>query len=448
MTTILQFGEGNFNRSFIEYLIQIRKDKFGEEDRVALVTPIDNPRWEMFKDAGYRYSTCVCGMVGGQKINEYTEINIVDDCINPFREYDRYVKAYMSLDLKAIISNTTEAGIAFNADDKFDDSMNCTFPAKMTKLLYARYKAYGEKGKLLILPLELIENNATTLKAYILKYADIWGLEDGFKKFVETTTFYNTLVDKIVPGFPKGDTERHFKALGHEDNLMTVGEAFLLWVIQGDADVCSKLAFTKDPRVKFVKDLKAYRERKVKILNGMHTALAPISLLAGIEIVRDAINDKTLRPYALALSEKEIMPTIDMDEAELFEFRDGILERFGNPFIDHYFRSIILNSVSKWKTRLLPSFLGAKEKGIEPHHMTFALAALFCLYDSDFAISDSPDVVEFFAVKEDAKTKFKKFLSNKAWWGMDLTDTGIFDEGYSYVESIKAGKIIDAIKAL
>jgi len=445
MATVLQFGEGNFIRSFIDYLIQIRQDKCGDGESVVLVTPIDNPYWENFRKQDCHYHTCVCGKVDGKAIKEYTYVTVVKDCVNPYREYDRYEAAYLDPDLKVIISNTTEAGIAFNPADKFEDLG--TFPAKITKILYARFKKYGEAGRVELLPLELIEKNGETLKSYVLKYAALWGLEKAFVEFVEKIKVYNTLVDKIVPGFPRGHEAEHFAAIGEEDGLLTVGEAFLSLVIEGDASLADKLPFLKDPRVKFTDNVKPYRERKVKILNGLHTALAPISMLCGVGIVRDAINDKDLFAYASALADDEIIPTIQMDKQDLLRFKNDVLERFSNPYIDHLFSSIILNSVSKWKTRLLPSFLACKGSR---KHMLFALAALFCLYDSkDFQINDGDDVKAFFAQDLPTEKKYEAFLRNTAFWGMDLEkEEGFYTASLDYLRAIKAGKVRETLKSL
>ena len=446
MATVLQFGEGNFIRSFIDYLIQLRQDKYGDGESVVLVTPIDNPYWENFRKQDCKYHTCVCGKVDGKAVKEYTYVTVVKDCVNPYREYDRYEAACMDPDLKVIISNTTEAGIAFNAADKFEDLG--TFPAKITKILYARYKKYGEAGRVELLPLELIEKNGETLKAYILKYAELWGLEKDFVEFVQKIKVYNSLVDKIVPGYPRGHEAEHFAAIGEEDHLLTVGEAFLSLVIEGDPALKTLLPFLDEPRVKFTDDVRPYRERKVKILNGLHTALAPISMLCGVGIVRDAINDKDLFAYADALANDEIIPTIKMDKAALLQFKSDVLERFSNPYIDHLFSSIILNSVSKWKTRLLPSFL-AREKD-HRKHMLFALAALFCLYDSkDFSINDGDDVKAFFAQDLPTEEKYLAFIKNKSFWGMDLEETEkVFTDSVEYLRLIKAGKIRETLKTL
>ncbi len=446
MATVLQFGEGNFIRSFIDYLIQLRQDKYGDGESVVLVTPIDNPYWENFRKQDCKYHTCVCGKVDGKAVKEYTYVTVVKDCVNPYREYDRYEAACMDPDLKVIISNTTEAGIAFNAADKFEDLG--TFPAKITKILYARYKKYGEAGRVELLPLELIEKNGETLKAYILKYAELWGLEKDFVEFVQKIKVYNSLVDKIVPGYPRGHEAEHFAAIGEEDHLLTVGEAFLSLVIEGDPALKTLLPFLDEPRVKFTDDVRPYRERKVKILNGLHTALAPISMLCGVGIVRDAINDKDLFAYADALANDEIIPTIKMDKAALLQFKSDVLERFSNPYIDHLFSSIILNSVSKWKTRLLPSFL-AREKD-HRNHMLFALAALFCLYDSkDFSINDGDDVKAFFAQDLPTEEKYLAFIKNKSFWGMDLEETEkVFTDSVEYLRLIKAGKIRETLKTL
>ncbi|MBQ7712379.1 MAG: tagaturonate reductase [Clostridia bacterium] len=446
MATVLQFGEGNFIRSFIDYLIQLRQDKYGDGESVVLVTPIDNPYWENFRKQDCNYHTCVCGKVDGKAVREYTYVTVVKDCVNPYREYDRYVEAYMDPELKVIISNTTEAGIAFNAADKYEDLG--TFPAKITKILYERYKKYGEAGRVELLPLELIEKNGETLKAYVLKYAKMWGLGADFIEFAEKIAVYNSLVDKIVPGFPRGHEAEHFERIGGEDKLLTVGEAFLSLVIEGDDALKEKLPFLKDPRVKFTDDVRPYRERKVKILNGLHTALAPISMLAGVGIVRDAVLDPDLSVYAEALANEEIIPTIKMDKALLNQFKSDVLERFSNPYIDHLFSSIILNSVAKWKTRLLPSFL-ACDKG-NRKYMLYALAALFCLYDSaDFTINDGDDVKAFFAKELPTEQKYEAFIRNESFWGMDLEATeGVYTASVDYVRAIKAGKVRETLKAL
>ncbi len=278
----------------------------------------------------------------------------------------------------------------------------------------------------------MIENNAITLKNYILKYAELWNLEEGFTTWVQNSNyFHNTLVDRIVPGYPREEKDEYEAKIDYEDHLMVVCEEFLLWVIEGDEKLKAKIPFNKiDDQVLIVNDITPYRTRKVRILNGAHTAMLAFSILYGKETVKETIDDEFAGKYISDTVYKEIIPTLDLPKEELTAFSEEVFDRFRNPFLKHLLSSIALNSVSKFKVRVLPSFLKYVEiKNELPTNLTFAIAALIRFYQGEFngrslPLSDDTSVLERF--KEIWSTNnlqevAKNTLSEVSFWDTDLT---------------------------
>src|SRR6187551_3274411 len=353
---VLQFGEGNFLRAFADWIIDTLNEKTDFNGAVQVVQPIKNGMGKLVNDQDGLYHVVLNGIQNGKSFQQTRLISSVVDVVNPFENLPQYLQCAKNPHLKFIISNTTEAGIIFNANDTNPKSLPETFPGKLTMLLHYRYEFYNgasDKG-LILLPCELIEKNGENLKNAILQYIKHWKLSDGFKTWIEQhNIFCNTLVDRIVPGFPKDTIQEIHQATGYEDNLVVMAEPFHLWVIEAPDSV--KQAFPTEQaglQVKFVSDLTPYRTRKVRILNGAHTALVPVAYLRGLRTVREAVEDKYAGDFVRKAIFGEIIPTLDLSKEELTQFANDVMERFQNPYIRHELMSIALNSISKFKVRV------------------------------------------------------------------------------------------------
>ncbi|MCB0587775.1 MAG: tagaturonate reductase, partial [Phaeodactylibacter sp.] len=308
-------------------------------------------------------------------------------------------------ELRFIISNTTEAGIAFDNTDKLESHPPDSFPGKLAAFLYHRYRHFDgatDKG-CIIIPCELIDRNGDKLKEILFQYASLWGIEEGFEKWLEDScTFCNTLVDRIVPGYPKDRIGEIWRELGYKDQLVCEGEQFHLWVIEAPESVHREFPAEKAGlNVLFTDNMEPYRTRKVRILNGAHTSMVPVSYLYGIETVRETVEHPVLGPFVREIVSEEIIPTLDLPLAELEQFANDVLDRFRNPFVRHYLISIALNSVSKFKTRVLPSLLEyVNRKGALPKRIVFSLAALIRFYKGEangkaIPLQDDDWVIDF-----------------------------------------------------
>ena len=341
--------------------------------------------------------------------------------------------------MRFVFSNTTEAGIAFNANDKLTDAPQKSFPGKLTALLYHRFKFFdgaSDKG-LIIIPCELIDRNGDNLREIILTYARQWDLGSSFIGWIkEDNIFCNTLVDRIVPGYPKDKIDYLTKELGYKDNLVVEGEQFHLWVIEGPDYIKKKFPSEKAGlQVIFTDNMEPYRTRKVRILNGAHTTLVPVGYLYGIDKVRESIENKVVGKFIKDAISLEICPTLDLPESELLEFSNDVLDRFRNPYLEHELISISLNSISKFKTRVLPSLLEyVKRKDALPNRLVFSLASLIVFYrgkrnGETINLNDDQEVLSFFKnaweeatnSKESLSVLTKKVLTNQNFWDMDLT---------------------------
>jgi tagaturonate reductase len=447
---VLQFGEGNFLRAFADWIIDLMNEKAGFNGAVQIVQPIAQGMGAMVNAQEGLYHLVLNGIQQGKPVREIRLITSVTGVINPFENFQQYVSAAENPDLKFILSNTTEAGIIFSEKDNNPKTLPETFPGKLTLFLYHRYQHFkGAADKALILmPCELIEKNGEALRQAILQYSSHWKLETEFVDWIKgPTLFCNTLVDRIVPGFPKETIREIQTETGYEDNLVVTAEPFHLWVIEAP-DGVQKL-FPADKaglQVKFVKDLTPYRTRKVRILNGAHTAMVPVAYLHGLRTVREAIEDKTVGVFVKKVLEEEIIPTLDLPQKELEQFASDVMERFQNPFIRHELMAIALNSVSKYQVRVLPSVLEyIKRKGKLPEKLLHSLAALIRFYKGEWqgqaiALNDTPAVLEFFKKawsNSDTKVVVKMVLTNKDFWGMDLTAIdGLADEVEKHLRDI------------
>ncbi len=406
----IQFGEGGFLRGFADWMIQKINDKTDFEGSVVVVQPIEQGMCDVLSAQNCNYTHIIRGEEGVEK----DVIDVISRCVNPYRNYADYLALAEQPELRFIISNTTEAGIVFDERDRFTDTPALSFPAKLTQLLHRRFRL-GLDG-FVLLPCELIDRNGDNLKRCVLQYADIWALGEDFKRFVcEQNVFCNTLVDRINTGYPKGED----LSLGYEDNMVNTSEYFHLWVIETDYDLERDLPFAAAGLNVIVTPdaLEKYRTRKVRILNGAHTSMVPYAMLCGFDTVKSCMDDDKMRAYLRRCVFEEIIPTLDLPRAELVDYAENVLTRFANPYIKHYLSSIVLNSVSKFKVRVLPSLLAYKKRfGTYPQALCFALAKLIEFY----RVGTPNDVAEVTAFMQSHTTA--KILACKELWGEDLTE--------------------------
>ncbi|MBO0324098.1 tagaturonate reductase [Muricauda sp. CAU 1633] len=431
---VVQFGEGNFLRAFVDYAFQELNKKANYKGAIAVVQPIEHGLVDMLNSQDGLYTLFMNGIEKGKKIQEKELVSNIAFGINPYTDYRAYLNLAKEENLEFVISNTTEAGIVYVASDNMNSQPPSSFPAKLTVFLYERFKHFnGSSSKgLTIIPCELINYNSDKLKEIVLTYIDDWNLEKEFKEWIQTSnSFHNTLVDRIVPGYPKDEIESYNSQLEYEDKLLVTAEAFFLWVIEGDDDLRRKLPFDKtNLNVKIVDDMQPYRTRKVRILNGAHTSIFALSLMHGNKTVEDTVNDDFTGDFVQKIVFDEVIETLSMDRAELNEFASEVFDRFRNPFIKHMLASLSLNAISKFKVRVLPSileFISAKKR--IPVHLTYAFACLIRYYKGNWngetiELKDSTDIIEFFTdvwQENNYKQVAEKVLSNTEFWGEDLS---------------------------
>ena len=387
-TRVLQFGEGNFLRAFTDWMIDKMNKEIGFNAGVDVVQPLPNGLVHMLKEQDGLFHVYLKGIKNGEPVTEYSLIDCINECINPYTEFDKYQESILNPELRFVVSNTTEAGIAWDETDTLDMTPPKSFPAKVASLLYQRFKKFeGAKDKgLIFFTCELIDRNGDMLKKYVLQHAKNWNLGAEFEQWVEeSNAFCNTLVDRIVPGFPKDEIKQIQEELGFEDNLVVVGEYFHFWVIEAPEWVKSEFPAEKAGLdVKFVKDMTRYREQKVQVLNGCHTGSYAVSFLSGMETVREAFEHLEVGSFMRDLVYDEVLPALDGTENELKSFANKILERFRNPYIRHQWQSIALNAMSKWETRNLPTLLNYyNTHGMLPQKVVFSLAAMIAYFKGE-----------------------------------------------------------------
>lgn len=429
---VIQFGEGGFLRGFVDYFFHKLNEKNVWDGKVVIVQPIEKGMCDMLMEQNCAYNLYLRGIENGQIVNERTYIDVISRCVNPYRDYDEYVRLAKNPDFRYIVSNTTEAGIAFVDTDKITDRPAKSYPGKLTQLLYKRFQL-GLNG-FIILPCELIDNNADNLKECVLKYAALWELPDAFVKWInEENDFCNTLVDRIVTGYPKDEAEELWKDIGYRDNLLDTAEIFHLWVIGGHHE--DELPFNKAGyNIIWTDDVKPYKRRKVRILNGAHTSMVLGAYLYGLTTVGECLKDEVVSAYLRRCIFDEIIPTLGNNESDI-KFGRDVLERFSNPFIKHQLLSIALNSVSKFQVRVLPTILEYKEKfGEYPPALTFSLASLIAFYKTDNA-NDAEEIIEYM---KDASVR--DILLRDDYWQADLSEMIPIVEHYYSVITQKGMK--------
>jgi tagaturonate reductase len=382
---VIQFGEGNFLRAFVDWIIWKMNQKTDFNGSVVVVQPIEKGMVECLNGQDCLYHVNLQGRENGKSVNTLERIDVISRALNPYSQNAAFMALADQPEMRFVISNTTEAGIAFDPTCKLDDAPASSYPGKLVQLLYRRYQTFnGDPSKgLIIFPCELIFLNGHVLKEYIYKYIELWQLPDAFKKwFEECCGVYATLVDRIVPGFPRKEITEIQEKISYRDNLVVQAENFHLWVIEAPKEVAAEFPADKAGlHVLFVPSEEPYHKRKVTLLNGPHTVLSPVAFLSGVDIVRDACNHEVIGKYIHKVQFDELMQTLDLPLDELQKFAGDVLERFDNPFVDHQVTSIMLNSFPKYQTRDLPGLKTYLErKGELPKGLVFGLAAIITYY--------------------------------------------------------------------
>ena len=446
---VMQFGEGNFLRAFVDYWFDLANEKAGWNGKCCLVQPIANGLTKMINEQEGLYTLYLRGSEKGRKVDDKRVISSVSRCLNPYEEegFAEMMKVAVSDDLEIIVSNTTEAGIVYDPACRLEDKPCTSFPGKLTQVLYTRFKA-GKPG-IIMLACELIDNNGKELLKCVNRYIDQWGLEEEFKRYVnEDCTFCGSLVDRIVPGRIRDAAEvaaleeKH----GYADPLLDVGEVFGLWVIEGDPEKLNDaLPFRKaglEANVFVAPDMTPYKKRKVRILNGAHTGFIMGAYLAGYDIVRKCMEDETVLGFMNKMLLEEIVPVLPLDQEDCRNFAAAVQDRFNNPFVNHELMSISLNSTSKWRARCMPSFLEYIEaRGQLPVCLTMSFAAYIAFFSNEiqelndrglvcrrpagntYVCSDDRWALEFYYDhrNDSAEELVRAVMTNHQMWGLDLT---------------------------
>ncbi|CNL31661.1 tagaturonate reductase [Yersinia aldovae] len=437
---IIQFGEGNFLRAFVDWQIDLLNEHTDLNAGIVVIRPIDSDFPPSLSTQDGLYTAVIRGLnEQGEAVRESRLIRSVNREINIYHQFDEYLALARDPNIRFMFSNTTEAGIAWNEADQFSDAPPSSFPAKLTRLLFERFEHFdgaADKGWVL-LPCELIDYNGEALRELVLRYASQWQLPAAFTQWLtENNTFCSTLVDRIVTGYPRDEVTALQTELGYQDSFLDTAEYFYLFVIQGPKSLAQELRLNQlDLNIRIVDDIKPYKERKVAILNGAHTALVPVAYLAGLDTVGQTMDDAQISRFVEKTITEEIVPVLDLPEDELLSFSQAVLSRFRNPFIQHQLLSISLNGMTKFRTRILPQLLTyQQQQGKLPPRLTFALAALIAFYRGErdgqtYPLQDDAHWLERYStlwngVKHGDSTLaalVNSVLSDRDHWGQDLT---------------------------
>lgn len=444
---VLQFGEGNFLRAFAEDWVDRMNERVGFNAKAVLVQPIAQGLTDAINEQEGLYTLYLRGRQNGEQVCEKRVISCVSRCIDPYADFQALLDCAKNPELRFILSNTTEAGIVFDPESRFDQTPPDSFPAKLTRFLYERFML--SLPGFVILSCELIDDNGKELERCVREYIRRWGLPETFAAWVsDENVFCSTLVDRIVTGYPRAEADALNAENGYADRLLDTGEIFGFWVIEGPDWLKNEFpAERAGLPVLITRDHAPYKQRKVRILNGAHTALTPGAFLAGKEIVRDCMSDPVLRGFMNRAIDEEILPTLTLPEDETRGFAAAVADRFENPFIDHELLSIALNTTAKWKARLGPSLLGYTRKfGRLPKTITAAFAFYIAFYRTghtlengvltgsrdgrDYPIRDDAWVLEFFYEhrRDDARSLVSAVVRNERMWGTEFAALPGFED--------------------
>lgn len=468
---VLQFGEGNFLRGFVDYFIDVMNEKANFNSKVTLVQPISQGAFrlkDIINEQQGLYTLYLQGFQDGKEVREKRVISTVKNCLNAYEDWDTVLELAKNKDLRFITCNTTEAGIVYDPSCQLNDTPAHSYPAKLTQFLYARWKQ--NLPGFIILACELIDNNGKELEKFVLQHAKDWNLEEEFIKWIQNENiFCSTLVDRIVTGYPRQEADHLNAENGYIDQTLDTGEIFGVWVIEGPQSIAKEFPFKEAGLPIILTDNhKPYKERKVRILNGAHTSMVLGAFLAGQTIVRDCMYDPTISAYLNKAIYEEIIPTLSLSKEDCEEFAHAVSERFKNPFIDHELLSISLNSTAKWKTRVMPSLLGYVEKfGKLPKALSTSLASYIAFYrgkeltedglkainpvtKKEYTIKDDAAVLEFYANNANRSNEelVSLVLSNEEFWGQDLSQIpGLEEEVLADLNLIDEKGAMEAMKA-
>lgn len=465
---IIQFGEGNFLRAFVDWQIDLLNEHTDLNAGVVIVRPIQSDFPPSLSTQEGLYTTIIRGLnEKGEAVSDARLIRSVNREISVYDQYDAFLTLAHNPDMRFVFSNTTEAGISYHAADKFDDAPAVSYPAKLTRLLFERFSHFNgaaDKGWIII-PCELIDYNGEALRELVLRYAQEWALPQAFIQWLnDANSFCSTLVDRIVTGYPRDEVTSLEAQLGYHDGFIDTAEHFYLFVIQGPKSLAAELRLDKFPlNVLIVDDIKPYKERKVAILNGAHTALVPVAFQAGLDTVGEAMNDAEICAFVEKAIYEEIIPVLDLSREELESFASAVTGRFRNPYIKHQLLSIALNGMTKYRTRILPQLLaGQQATGQLPARLTFALAALIAFYRGErhgerYPVQDDAHWLTRYQQlwsqhhdkQIDTRSLVEAVLGESNHWEQDLTEvTGLVEQVTVDLETILHQGMREAVKPL
>lgn len=460
---IIQFGEGNFLRAFVDWIIFNMNQKAGFNSSVVIVQPLENGMVNSLNEQDGLYHVNLQGLQNGKEVDSIQLIDVVSRGLNPYAQYDEFLKLAEIPEMRFVISNTTEAGIAFDPSCKLEDAPAKSYPGKLTQLLFHRFNVFNgamDKG-LIIFPCELIFDNGKVLKKCIDQYIELWNLGEDFKHWFDSAcAVYCTLVDRIVPGYPRDSIGQILDRIGLDDKLVVKGEIFHLWVIEAPKTVEKEFPADKAGlNVLFVPCEKPYHDRKVTLLNGPHTVLSPVGYLAGLDTVKECCDDPVIGRFVKKVMFDELLETLDLPRVELTQFADAVLERFRNPFVKHFVTSIMLNSFPKFKTRDLPGLkIFLERKGVLPSGLVLGLAAIVTYYKGgkrgkdEIVLKDDPVIIELLNnlwADGSPIDVAKGVLGAEFIWGEDLNlIPGLTDRLTDYIRMIQDKGMIETVKSI
>lgn len=460
---IIQFGEGNFLRAFVDWIIFNMNQKAGFNSSVVIVQPLENGMVNSLNEQDGLYHVNLQGLQNGKEVDSIQLIDVVSRGLNPYAQYDEFLKLAEIPEMRFVISNTTEAGIAFDPSCKLEDAPAKSYPGKLTQLLFNRFNVFNgamDKG-LIIFPCELIFDNGKVLKKCIDQYIELWNLGEDFKHWFDSAcAVYCTLVDRIVPGYPRDSIGQILDRIGLDDKLVVKGEIFHLWVIEAPKTVEKEFPADKAGlNVLFVPCEKPYHDRKVTLLNGPHTVLSPVGYLAGLDTVKECCDDPVIGRFVKKVMFDELLETLDLPRVELTQFADAVLERFRNLFVKHFVTSIMLNSFPKFKTRDLPGLkIFLERKGVLPSGLVLGLAAIVTYYKGgkrgkdEIVLKDDPVIIELLNnlwADGSPIDVAKGVLGAEFIWGEDLNlIPGLTDRLTDYIRMIQDKGMIETVKSI
>lgn len=460
---IIQFGEGNFLRAFVDWIVWNMNERTGFNSNVVVVQPIANGMVDMLNAQDGLYHLILKGLDKGEAVYNIQLIDVISRGLNPYTQFEEYLKLAENPNMRFVISNTTEAGIAFAPDNKFEDKPANSYPGKLVQLLHHRFTTFnGAKDKgLIIFPCELIFENGHVLKQCIDKYIKHWNLGNEFDKWVkEACGVYSTLVDRIVPGYPRETAAEIREKVGYNDNLLDEGEIFHLWVVEAPESVAKEFPADKAGlNVLFVPSEEPYHERKVTLLNGPHTVLSPVGYLSGLDTVRECVEDEVIGAYVRKVMFDELLPTLNLPKDELVQFSNDVLDRFRNPYVKHNVTSIMLNSFPKFRTRDLPGLKTYLErKGSLPAGVVLGLAGIITYYkggkrgNDDIVIQDDRKIIELLQnlwATGSTRQVAEGVLGAEFIWDENLNNIpGLTDKITDYLDAIQQKGMKEVVKEI